>query len=114
MNKSLKHLTNFQWHIFLLGMYPILVLWSLNIDEVSPSVVVRPLIISFFVISVIYGLSYWLFFRKEPERAALFVSSLIIVFFAYGHFYTISKSIEGAGVFFFRHRTLIPFGSLVE
>lgn len=71
-------------HPLLLSLYPILFLFSHNIGELSPQVVIKPLAVSFFVTVVLWWILNKIF--KSAARSALLTSLLLFLFFSYGHF----------------------------
>jgi hypothetical protein len=42
------------------------------------------------------------------QQSALVVTGILVLFFSYGHIYNLLREIHIAGVYLFRHRTLIP------
>jgi len=114
MNKSKPNpLTwkSFPWHAFLFAVYPILALLANNIIQVVPEVVWEPLAVSVASAGILLVL-LWLVFR-DWQRAALLTTILLVLFFSYGHVYTLLKAIQVSGFFLFRHRTLIPLWAVL-
>lgn len=78
---------NFVYYPLLLAIYPILALFSHNLEELSISIIVWPVVVSILITIFLWsGLAYFL---KNNLKAALIVALLIIVFFSYGHLYNL-------------------------
>lgn len=93
-------------HPILFGLYPVVVLLGLNISEISISSSYRSLFASL-------GLSLFLLFLlyliyRDWRKAALAATSILILFYSYGHVYIALKGITWGGVYIFRYRTMIP------
>src|SRR5215213_10136197 len=77
------------FHPLFFVAYPVLALVGININEVEPTVLWRPLIIlllSASALLMLFGL-----FSRDWHRAALLLSLLIFLFFTYGHVYAYLK-----------------------
>jgi len=70
-------------HPLLIAAYPVLFLYSRNLDEVSPREVLRPLALSL-GIAIALGIALALATR-HCRKAALATSATILAFFSYGH-----------------------------
>jgi hypothetical protein len=99
-------LKRFTMHPFLFGVYPILALYALNIDQVRAGVLLRPLIYSLLTASILLLISWRLL--KDLQRAALLCTLALVLFFSYGHVYSLLKG-DALG----RHRFLLPLGLFV-
>jgi hypothetical protein len=86
--------------------YPVLALVGININEVEPAVLWRPLIV--LLLSTALLLALLRFFSRDWHRAALLLSIFIFLFFTYGHVYGYLKKIEMAGLILGRHRQILP------
>ena len=86
--------------------YPALALVGININEVEPAVLWRPLII--LVLSTVILLIALRLIIRDWHRAALLLSVLIFLFFTYGHLYLFLKRIDVAGFVIGRHRYMVP------
>jgi len=86
--------------------YPALALVGININEVEPAVLWRPLII--LVLSAAILLIALRLIIRDWHRAALLLSTLIFLFFTYGHLYLFLKKIDVAGFIIGRHRYMVP------
>jgi hypothetical protein len=93
-------------HPLFFAAYPVLALVGININEVEPTVLWRPLL----VILLSAGLFLVLFAlaSKDWHRAALLLSVFIFLFFTYGHAYGYLKRIEIDGFIPGRHRQMLP------
>ncbi len=89
-----------------LAIYPALALVGININEVEPSVLWRPLIVV--LLSAAILLVALRLLLRDWYRAALLLSVLIFLFFTYGHLYLFLKTINVAGFIIGRHRYLVP------
>ncbi len=72
-------------HPFLLAIFPIIFLFSHNVNSLSPEVIIFPL---FFVIAITFLI--WIvlgFLLKSRIKSGFIVSIGLILFFSYGHIY---------------------------
>jgi len=86
--------------------YPVLALVGINVNEVEPNVLWRPLIVlsaSALILLVLFRsvLGDW-------HRAAILLSIFIFLFFTYGHVYFYLKKVDVSGFILGRHRQMIP------
>lgn len=96
---------SFVIHPFLLAIFPILFLFSHNINELSISQIVIPI-----AITISFTFLLWLllsFILKDKEKAGLIVSLFLFLFFSYGHFHGAIGSLVGQGVEIWRHKYLL-------
>jgi hypothetical protein len=90
----------------LFGIYPVLALLGRNINEIQPSVGLRPVIyvaLASFCILLACKVIF-----QDWHRGALQATTIIIFFFAYGHIYLALKTIEINNILVGRHRYLLP------
>ncbi|MGB8980829.1 MAG: hypothetical protein WCC12_03050 [Anaerolineales bacterium] len=99
-------LWSFPLHPFLFAVYPILALLASNVTEVDVSSGLRPLALSLAAAGLLVLIPRG--FRRDWRRAALIATIFLILFYAYGHVYLLLKGVNFNGVYFFRHRTLVP------
>ena len=99
------------WSPILISVYAILELWFLNIEQVSPKVIVRPLFIALLGAIAIFGVLNYLL--QNSERASILATTFCVGFFSYGHIYILLKGVQVFGEFPFRHRTLFFFWMLL-
>ena len=90
----------------LFAAYPALALVGININEVEPSVLWRPLIVVILSAVILLILLRWI--TRDWHRAGLWLSALIFLFFTYGHLYLFLKKIDIAGFVLGRHRYMVP------
>lgn len=93
------------FHPLFFVAYPVLALVGININEVEPSVLWRPLLVLLFSVALLLILLGR--FSQDWHRAALLVSIFILLFFTYGHAYAYLKKIEVAGFILGRHRQML-------
>lgn len=100
---------NLFFHPFFFALFPILSLWSQNLEIVPFSQVIRSLLLVL-LFEVIILLGAWLIFRNVSS-AALIAALLTLLVFSYGRAYEILRDL---GMEWARHRVLLPlFGMLV-
>jgi hypothetical protein len=93
------------FHPLILVIYPTLALLGNNIKEVHPQVAVRPLVISVAGGLLLFGLLRLLL--KNWQRAGLLTSFLLVLFFSYGHVYSMLEKNPLFGLNLGRHRYLV-------
>ncbi|HSL43584.1 MAG TPA: hypothetical protein VK897_09145 [Anaerolineales bacterium] len=93
----------FPFYLILFAVYPVLALWSQNIQEVGFSQIVRVLVASV-LLALLTWLIVWLILRNR-EKAGLIAVVALIIFFSYGHLY---ESARGWSFELARHRYLLP------
>jgi hypothetical protein len=92
-------------HPFLWAIYPILSLVANNLGQVYLWMAARSLVLSLLVTSLLFILA-WLIFR-DWHKAALPVSLLVVMVFAYGHIYPSIEDAAILGINIGRHRYLM-------
>jgi len=93
-------------HPLLVSLYPVLSLWLANADQLELYSIGRSLVFSAGA-AVIACTAGMLLFRNA-RKAALFSSLLLILFFSYGHVFTLIDEKTIGGFMFGRHRYLVP------
>jgi len=88
------------------GLYPVLALYLFNISEIVFPEIWQAVTTSCMITFAIVAFSLIVF--KHWERAAVFASLTISIFFLYGHVFEIIKGLELFGVNIARHRIFIP------
>ena len=96
---------------FLVSSSMILGLLAQNISEILLRDAFRPLLISVVVTLFIFGVTYLLV--KNLYTASVISSILLLLFFSYGHVYSLIKSIPSAGAILGRHRYLLSAWGLI-
>lgn len=104
LNPEIKRLP---FHIFLLSVFPVLALLTNNLGQTDIWVVRRPLIVSI-LIGILFFLAARLLVRNW-QKASLWTSLAVIIFFSYGHIYQIVEGIQLFGFLIGRHRYLVVF-----
>ena len=90
-------------HPILFAIFPIIFLYSHNINEMSIDQILIPIaiaLVSFFILWVILS-----FILKNKIKAGVAITLLAVLFFSYGHFYDL---LEKWDFFIPKHRHLIP------
>ena len=95
----------------LFAVYPIVALLAHNIEEVPFSEALRPVFISL-VGAMILLLAFRLISRNW-EKASLLSTFMLLMFYSYGHIYTVAKSWQVGPYLLGRHSLLIPISLLV-
>jgi len=78
------------FHPFLFALFPVLYIFSRNLNIVHPEEVIVPAFIVLFLALVLFLL--FVLFLKNKEKAAVLTSVVIIVFFLYGHLINVFRS----------------------
>lgn len=96
---------NKTYHPFLIAIYPILNLLDTNIGQVPWTVAIRPIISVLIFTSILLVVLSLL--TSSWERAGLLTSIFLILFFSYGHIYSLTEGSRLFGILIGRHRYLI-------
>ena len=96
---------NIPWHPFLLAIYPVLALWSTNINDVSAEQIFRAIFLSLAIAACLIVVLRLVV--RDWLKAGLMASVLLIAFFSYGHFYDVARG-SGLSPLMVRHRLLLP------
>lgn len=115
LKSFLKKLTRFKSpipiHPFLFAIYPIVFIFSNNMDELFLSQIISLILLSLITTTIVYfSLKILL---RDNYKAAILTSIALIIFFSYGHIFS---AVEGDKVFGFqfgRNRVLLPLSSLI-
>lgn len=100
-----KKQRNFPFHPVLFGVYPVIALMAMNIDQIRPETVLRSILVAMIGAALLYGVLYLAL--RRADKAALLASFWLALFYAYGHIY---QAVEGRALFGFvygKHRYLI-------
>lgn len=112
MNTSFSRLLErFPLYPLLIGLYPVWVLFEWNVRQMHAYAILRALLFSLAVIGLVWGLSLLLF--RHFQRAALFGSLLLVIFFSYGHLYSLLETQTLLPVDLARHGILLPLSALL-
>ncbi|MGQ9809151.1 MAG: hypothetical protein ACUVSM_01355 [Armatimonadota bacterium] len=108
--RPVEHLARWPLHPFLLATYPVLFLYSRNLDEARAGDLVRPLGICLAATVIVFlGLRAWL---RSTQRAAVVTSIAVIAIFAYGHVVAPLRGFEIGGMVVGRGLFMMPVWSL--
>lgn len=106
MKKQIMKNKPIPFYPFLYASFSILALFALNINEVEINVLIRPLLISFLLTTILFfSLNFIL---KDWQKTALYTFFILILFFTYGHVYQLFKNLPSIGSLIGRHRYLLP------
>lgn len=101
MNKKVKVL-----HPMLMGLYPVVALAAINIQEIVLQDVIRSVLIS-----IVFAVFLWVFIyllTRNLLLSSLICTYLLFLFYSYGHFYHLIENQNLFGIAVGRHRFLIP------
>lgn len=110
--KNKKIYGRIPFYILFIGAYPVLFLWLANFGKVHSYVVPRSLLISIGFTLLIFLLT-WLFVRPI-SRAGLVSGLWLILFYTYGHLFSLIDNASLFGFVFGRHRFMIPVWLLIS
>jgi hypothetical protein len=96
---------------FAIAIFPILAMLANNAKEVSLSVALRPLAVSL-ILALLLLVLFRLVFRRW-DKAALVTAFLLVIFYSYGHIYSLLEQHSIAGFSLGRHRYLLLLYALV-
>ncbi len=109
--KNRKIFGRVPFYVLFIGVYPVLFLWLANFGKVHSYVVPRSLLISA-GFTVFVFLITWLFVRPA-SRAGLVSGLWLILFYTYGHLFSLIDNASLFGFIFGRHRFIIPLWLLI-
>lgn len=89
MKPRLDHLVHPPYYPFLFSLYPVLALAAINKSEVAWSAALRSLVVSALMAGVLFWLLRWML--HSNHRAAFALLLWEVVFFAYGHIYSLLR-----------------------
>ena len=102
----------FPYYPFLFAVFPVLSLIAYNKFQTQFSAVFRPLIAVLLFSLLLYGL-FFLIFKKNWPKAALITSVTLILFFSYGHIFTLIESSPVLGGLIGQHRYVVGIFGLI-
>lgn len=98
-------------HPFLFAIFPILFLFSHNIGQVSFSAILSPsAIVLGFTLLLVLLLRLIL---RDSNKAGIIVSIFLVLFFSYGHIYSLGLTWHMEDFFIGRHRYLMPIWGII-
>jgi hypothetical protein len=107
----MSRISKMPFHPLLFSIYPVLALLAVNIHEVSPSVLWRPLEIVFLGTGI--GLLLLWLILRDWGKVSLITSFIVTLVFSYGRFYEYLKTTPLAEAGVVRHRFLVILFSVV-
>ena len=111
MNKVSKIKNKKIFHPYLVALFPILIIYSQNIGRVDIEELILPIILWIvFSIALYYGLKVVI---KNPFKASIIVTLILILLFSYGHVYYLLNDVSIDGFDIGRNRYLIPAFTIV-
>jgi hypothetical protein len=108
---GMNFLKRFPIHPLLFGIYPALALMGYNLGQILPGTAFRSVWVTLLIAIALYALA-WLIFR-DPQRAALAASLLLILFYSYGQVYDGLSTVSPGGFVLGRHRYLFPLWAIL-
>lgn len=100
-----SELSRIPFHVFLISVFPAFALLVNNLGESDLSIIQRPL-----VLSIPIGLLFLFAGRvlaKDWQKAGMWATFSVVMFFSYGHIYQIVEDISLFGIVVGRHRYLV-------
>ena len=97
---------NWPWFIVFLPLVFPLLLYANNLGEVTLVSLWRPVLFSFLLGCILFGIVYLL--KRDLGKASLITLMLEFFAFSYGHIYTLLRPLTVFGILVGRHRFLIP------
>ncbi|MEX0621781.1 MAG: sulfatase-like hydrolase/transferase [Candidatus Woykebacteria bacterium] len=97
---------SYPYYFLLLAVYPIIFLYTNNLEEVYLEQILPPLVLSLTV--SVFTFLILVFFLKSRQKAALITSLLFVVFFSYGHVFSIVDGLKILGLQVGRNKFLLP------
>jgi len=98
----------YPYHVVCFGIYPVLALYSFNLQETILPSISRALIFSI-ALAVIITAACLLLYPRNPGRAAIAASFCLILLLSYGHIFDLIDGRAIMGFVIGRHRFLGPF-----
>lgn len=106
VQKKTNFLDTVPIHPLLFGVYPVLALWLVNIDEIPANSILRTLVLSLAITAGL--LIIFLGLTRRLTKAALLTSLVVFTLFAYGHVFSFIDHQSIGGFIIGRHRFIIP------
>jgi len=95
----------FPFYPLLFGIYPVLTLAAVNIAQIDLSWMFRSLVFSIVITLILFGLLRWV--MRSWTKAAFLCLCLLILFFTYGHVYSLLKNVNDPVLGLVRFRYLL-------
>jgi hypothetical protein len=101
----------FPFYSLLFGIYPVLALTAFNIAQIDLAATYRAFFFSLVLAGVL--LIVLRLILRNWARAAFLSLLLLVLFYSYGHIYTLLKNVSLLGIVIGRHRLLGPFWAVL-
>jgi hypothetical protein len=98
-------------HPFLLSAFPVLAMLAHNLGEMVMDEALRALLFALAASFILLSLAYLIV--RQWQRAALWSSLFLLLFFSYGHIYEALDTVRVFGILLGRHRHLVPVWLLI-
>lgn len=99
------------YYPLLLGLYPVLFLWSANFNQVLPFVVLRSLIVSMGI--TLFVCLLCLAVLRKLLIAAAMAGLILALFFSYGQIFSLVDTLSVFGFMIGRHRFVLPLWGIM-
>ncbi len=106
VNKEVNRLKRIPFHPFLLGIYPVVMMLASNVSQVIFADTVRMLYLSFLLTILVFSFFYVLI--RNWQKAALAASFMLILFFSYGHVFSILRDVHIESILIGRTLVILP------
>ena len=106
LNKEVNRLKRIPFHPFLLGIYPVVMMLASNVSQVIFTDTVRMLYFSLVLTILVLSASYVLI--RNWQKAALVASFMLILFFSYGHVFSILQDVHIGSILIGRTLVILP------
>ena len=101
----------FPFYPLIIGVYAVLLLWSVNLGQIVPQVTIRSFIAALIVSLVTYLVCVLLV--RDRNKAALISGWILLAVFFYGHIFSIIDGIKLGGFVIGRHRFMVPILGII-
>jgi hypothetical protein len=107
----MRWLKEYPWYTLLIAMYSPMALIAYNVGQVQFSAVLRSMLVILLAVFVLTSLVYLLV--RNPHKAGVIVTLVLVLFFSYGHIYDLIAKADVGGMLIGRHRYLVIFYGLI-
>ena len=104
-DRKKRRVGNFPFYPILFGIFPVVALTGYNITQIDLSAAYRSILLTLILALVLFGALRLIL--RDWSRAAMLSLCLLVLFFSYGHIYTLLKNVSVFGIPIARHRILI-------
>lgn len=109
--KVKKYKLPYPIHPFLFAILPILFIYANNLDQVFMSEMIFPIIISLAVTTFVFFTLK--FILKDINKTAFVTTVSLIIFFSYGHIFSLIEAFEINGIIIGRNKVLLPLSIIL-